>query len=135
MAAPEEVPPAVGRTAEDDPPRAPAPGLPNPLAPDPDRDPAPVLAPTPDLAPGIVKKSAVIFKLFFFHRYRKLLKLFLQLSPVGAGVVPDPGPEAAPAPDLAPGHDLQTSVARPQNPAVRHHRKWIDFCYPNPVRI
>lgn len=135
MAAPEEVPPAVGRAAEDDPPRAPAPGLPNPLAPDPDPDPVPVLAPTPDLAPGIVKISALTFKPFPPPSYKKLLKLFLQLSPVGAGVAPDPGPEAAPAPDLAPGHDLQTSVARPRNPAVRRHRKWIYFCYPNPVRI
>lgn len=65
MAAPEGVPrPAVGHTAEDDPPRAPAPGLPNPLAPDPDPD--PVLAPTPDLVPGIVKISAFTHKQLFF---------------------------------------------------------------------
>lgn len=58
---------------------------------------------------------------------------FLKRSPVGAGVAPDPGPGVAPDPDLAPGHDLQKSVASPRNPAVRRHRKWIYFCHPNPV--
>ncbi len=52
LAAPEGVLHAVGHAVEDDPRHAPAPGLPNPLAPDPDPDPALVLAPTPGLAPG-----------------------------------------------------------------------------------
>ncbi len=54
LAAPERNLHAVGHAAEDDPRHAPAPGLPNPLAPDPD--------------PGIPpKKPALTFKLFFPH--------------------------------------------------------------------
>ncbi len=135
LAAPEGVLHAVGRAAEDDPRHAPAPGPPNPLAPDPDPDLALILALTPDLAPGIPpqKKNLLIFKPFFPATQSCWTHFWL--SPVGAGVTPDPGPEVAPAPDLAPSHDLQTSIVTLQNHAVQRHRKSRYFCYTNPVRI
>ncbi len=119
LAAPEGVPRTVCRAAEDDPSHAPAPapGLPNPLAPDP--DPALVLAPIPDLAPGIPKKYLLWHLNHFPPQPLEVVWTHFWLSPIGTGVTPDPGPEVTPAPD----HDLQTSVVTLQNHAVQSHRK------------